>query len=313
MSLLNRVKCTVSITSGVVASIAPITGFVELDAGTTNAAYLLEDNTGAWEVGVMSTVSARVLSESSGGGFGANHAGLTLSLIAPRAAYVDTGPLGAVGANSIPLATGTDSIAVGRESTASASGALAVGTDADAAGARAMALGNWARAEEVASAALGYRARAKHPGEMAIGHYMLPHTSIIPVTAEYSAGFPTVWTIRPLVDVDDYAYTTSAAELTTGVQSPLTAQSNEYFAVRVRGTIITNTVDDVDMRGFDVDFATYKGALLYNSSTTKFTVGTAGVAFGVSAAGVMEINPGTAGAALRVRGVLRVDKIPFIM
>ncbi len=279
MALHYRVKCTVSITAGAIVQTSLITGFKGLPADVNGVAYLLEDGTGKWEIGTMRSLSTRTMEESgpisSSGFWYGDYTSLTFSIIAHTSSYIDSlSPERALSPTSDQMIA-----------------AKYVNTPDD-------------------SSSVGYKAVAAHDSETALGHYMLPHTSMIPVLAEYTVEAPTLWKFSPITSVDGYANIGSGGIFSLGFKGPITLQGYEYFAVRVRGTVMANTLNDVDTRVFDVDYMTYKGAVLYNASAIKATVGTAGIVLGVATDGTLEINPGSS-TSLRVRGVLRIDKIPF--
>ncbi len=100
---------------------------------------------------------------------------IALSLLSGSAAYAaaETAANGLIQINStkgMATATGSDSIAVGKDSKATSDTAVAIGKDAEASGKQSVALGNKAKATGENSYAIGWGSNASYPRSISIGY-----------------------------------------------------------------------------------------------------------------------------------------------
>ena len=97
---------------------------------------------------------------------------IALTLLSGSAAYAADAASGLIQINSTGTATasGSESIAVGKDSKATSDTAVAIGKDAEASGKQSVALGNKAKATGENSYAIGWGSNASHPRSISIGY-----------------------------------------------------------------------------------------------------------------------------------------------
>ena len=99
-------------------------------------------------------------------------AAIALTLLSGHSAYAADAASGLIQINSTGTATasGSESIAVGKDSKATSDTAVAIGKDAEASGKQSVALGNKAKATGENSYAIGWGSNASHPRSISIGY-----------------------------------------------------------------------------------------------------------------------------------------------
>lgn len=97
---------------------------------------------------------------------------IALTLLSGHSAYAADAASGLIQINSTGTATasGSESIAVGKDSKATSDTAVAIGKDAEASGKQSVALGNKAKATGENSYAIGWGSNASHPRSISIGY-----------------------------------------------------------------------------------------------------------------------------------------------
>ncbi|WP_456090469.1 ESPR-type extended signal peptide-containing protein, partial [Neisseria sp.] len=97
---------------------------------------------------------------------------IALALLSGHSAYAADAASGLIQINSTGTATasGSESIAVGKDSKATSDTAVAIGKDAEASGKQSVALGNKAKATGENSYAIGWGSNASHPRSISIGY-----------------------------------------------------------------------------------------------------------------------------------------------
>lgn len=227
----NRIRCTASINGfGVINVDTAIAGYrvpTDLWAGGTMASgtigthqYILEDDTGGWELGVVVTTgtytSTRTVIHSnmnSGAGFANDATGLTLSIVGDdlsawachRQNLTDNAPLAsgsglAAGANAVAADC---SVAIGKTTLAKGAYATAMGENAGSPTAydNATSLGALANAAALGATALGVGATAVLPSEVCLGEYAVSH---VPVSGTHTGSASAVAAGGAAVDFRDF-------------------------------------------------------------------------------------------------------------
>lgn len=316
MYYAHRIKFTTSIDANTILPGTAVNGFKALNTGAIGGqpwAYLLEDGVGGWEIGVQYGASARTPLEASNGGsslFGASATDLTCTLIVPQTGFVSgdgTYPAPTTGASA-------DALAIGRGAGGLAPRSVVIGVEAGFTTPtnfhNSVVIGYRASSENKRSVALGALAKVAHPGEAVIGSFSASHVSSIAVATDYPGAGGT-FALKSVGEVDDYGAPT-LVEFSSGVSGPYEGSAiYGSYMIRVQGTIFAKGDNDADRKVFNVDYATYEGATIYNNNTALFTgANTPAITLAVNASEQLVITV-AAGITSKVSGVLRVDKLFF--
>ena len=239
--LKNRAKMSTSSTgTGTITLGSANTGYQSFaDAGVANGdevSYVIEDGNN-WEIGLgtytsSGTTLSRTVSESSNSGAALNLSGSATVFITAAAEdlpnlYADN-PVSA----AAPTASGSNAVAIGRESTASGTDSISIGSYSDATQNESTALGLFAQATGNSATALGNRSNASNSHAIAIG-LNTDATAISSIAIGYAA--------QAVTGSGATAIGNSYASGANSFAAVITNNTSSYGATGQGATVIGNT------------------------------------------------------------------------